>query len=339
MDQVPRRRFLISAGVLLAVPLAAEAQPAGTAHRMAIVHPALRAANLTEAGHPYYKEFFSELRRLGYVEGQNLVVERRSAEGRAARYPELVQEVVRLQPDLVFAVSSRLVLALKAATTTIPIVGLTADPIAGGIVSSLARPGGNVTGFSVTTADENLGKQLALLHEGVPTVSRVAFLVPQRMWEGPEDRYGRVMSEAASRLGLTLVGAALRDPIQEPEYRRVFAEIVRDRVEALVVGDPPENLAHRQVIVELAARARLPAMYPYRDFVHAGGLMAYAVDVAQIYRGVAGYIDRIFKGTPPGELPYQLPTKFELIINLQTAKTLGLTIPRLVLLRADRVIE
>lgn len=333
------RTLVLGTTLLMTVLTTANAQPAEKVYRMAFVHPARPAAELTETGHPYLKVLFSELQRLGYVEGQNLVVERRSAEGRTAQFPELAQEVVRLQPDVVLAISSRLVRALKAATTTIPIVGLTADPIAGGIVSNLARPGGNITGFSATSSDENLGKQLELLREVVPTVSRVAFLVPQRLWEGPEDRYGRVMRAAASRLGLTLVGAALLDPIQEPEYRRVFAGIVRDRVEALVVGDAAENFVHRRVIVELAAQARLPAMYPFRDFVDAGGLMGYVEDVAQRFRGAALYIDRILKGTHPGELPYQLPTNFELVINLKTANALGLTIPPSVLLRADQVIE
>jgi putative ABC transport system substrate-binding protein len=142
-----------------------------------------------------------------------------------------------------------------------------------------------------------------------------------------------------ARVGTTVVGALLNDPIQEPEYRRAFAEMVRNRVEALVVADAAENYTHRQLIVELVAQARLPAIYPFRDFVDVGGLMSYSVDIVAMFRDAAGYVDRIFKGTNPGELPYQLPTKIPLVINLKTAKALGLTIPPAVLARADEVIE
>jgi putative ABC transport system substrate-binding protein len=277
----------------------------------------------------------SELRRLGYVEGQNLVVERRSAEGRPTRFPEIAREVVRLQPHLILAPSSRIVRELQAATTTIPIVGITADPIAEKLVASLARPGGNLTGFSADAEGSVLEKHVELLKAAVPTVSRVAVLVSRDLWE----RESGARPQAGTRVGVTVVGALLHEPIQEPEYRRVFAAMARERVEALIVADQGENWVHRRLIGELAAQARLPTIHDNRAYVESGGLMSYGVDLSELYRGAAGYIDRILRGANPGELPYQLPTKFELVINLKTAKALGLTIPPSVLARADEVIQ
>lgn len=331
-----RRVFLAGAAALIVAPLAAEAQDAGKVYRIAIVNPSRPVTDMTEGGQRYYQVLFSELRRLGYIEGKNLVVERRSGEGRTERYPDLAREVVQLRPDLIYANSAQLVWAFKAATTTIPIVGTTDDPIASGLVASLARPGGNVTGFSVTAGDEVLGKDLELLREAVPRVSRVAFLLRRAAWE---DRYGRVMRATTQRAGLTLIGAPLSDPIQEPEYRRAFATMARERVQALVVSDHAENIAHHRLIVDLAAQSRLPAIYPSRDFADIGGLMVYGFDFADVWLGAARYIDRILKGANPAELPFQQPTKFELVINLKTAKTLGLTIPPSLLFRADRLIE
>ena len=330
-----RRAFLSGSFAVLAAPPVAEAQ-AGRVYRIAIVHPVRRVAEMREGGDQIYRAFFSELRRSGYVEGKNLVVERRSAKGHTGRYPELAREVVQLRPHVICASSTQLVSAFKAATTTIPVVGVTYDPVASGLAASLARPGGNITGFTVNAGDEIFGKYLELLRQAAPEVTRVAFLLRRAAWEG---RQGQMMLEAAQRAGLTLIGAPLSDPIQEPEYRRVFSAVARERVQALVVSDHAENLAHHQLIVALAAHGRLPAIYPFRDFASAGGLMVYGFDVADLWLGVARYVDRILKGADPGELPYQQPTKFELVINLKTAKALGLTIPPSLLLRADQVLE
>ncbi len=332
------RRALLRAlgGSLLAAPLATGAQEAGKVYRIAIVHPVRRVVDMSEGGDQIYRAFFSELRRLGYVEGKNLVVERRSAEGQTGRYPDLAREVVQLRPHVICASSTLLVSAFKTATTTIPIVGLTDDPVASGLVASLARPGGNITGFSVLVSGEIFGKYLELLHQAAPKISRVAFLLRREAWEG---RYGRLMREAAQRAGLTLIGAPLSNPIQEPEYRRVFAALARERVQALVVSDHAENLAHHQLIVALAAQGRLLAIYPFRDFANAGGLMVYGFDVAELWLGVARYVDRILRGANPGDLPYQQPTKFALVVNMRTAKALGLTFPPSFLARADDVIQ
>jgi putative ABC transport system substrate-binding protein len=220
---------------ILAAPLVAEAQQPRKVYRLALVQPAATVADMTEAKDSYYKMLFSELRRLGYVEGQNLVVERRSAEGNPARFPELAREVVQLQPDLIFAISSRLVRALKTATTTIPIVGITGDPLSYGanLVTSLARPGGNFTGFSTDAEGSSIEKLVELLKAAVPMASRVAVLASRDVWE----RESGARPQAGARVGVTVVGALLGESIQEPEYRRVFAAMVRERVEALVVAD------------------------------------------------------------------------------------------------------
>jgi putative ABC transport system substrate-binding protein len=333
---VRRRELLAAAAVGQFWPLQIRAQESGKAYRIAIVHPVRRVPDMSEAGDRIYRVFFSELRRLGYVEGKNIRVERYSAEGRTGRYPELVQEIVRLRPDVICASSDQLVFALKAATTMIPIIGLTDDPVASGLVASLARPGGNITGFSVVVGDEIFGKYLELLRHAVPEVSRIGYLLRRAAWEG---RYGRVRVGAAERAGLTLIGAPLSDPIQEPEYRRAFTALAGKSAQALIVSDNAENLAHHKLIIALAAQNRLPAIYPFRDFAIAGGLMVYGFDVAELWLGVARYVDQILRGANPGELPYQQPTKFELVINLNTAKALGLIVPQALLARADEVIE
>jgi putative tryptophan/tyrosine transport system substrate-binding protein len=321
---------------LLTMRLIAEAQPSGKVYRIAVVHTSIPVSELTVLAREGRSPFISELRWLGYVEGKNLIVERRSGEGRTERYPDLAREVVQLKPDLIVANSTRLVRNLKMATTTIPIVAMTSDPVASGLVTNLSRPGGNLTGVSITAGDEFLGKQMELLHDAVPNASRISVLAPRSILD---DRYSRVIRAASECLGRMLVFALLDDPIQEPEYRRVFAAMAGERVQALFVTDYPENVTNRRVIVELARRNRLPAIYPYREFADVGGLMSYGANDADLWRQLAGYVDRILKGANPGDLPYQLPTKFELVINLKTAKALGLTIPQSLLLRADQVIE
>ena len=329
-----RRTFLrgLTLGTL-AWPVTSEGQQAAKRYRIAFVGIAPRTVAEVAEGPPY-KAFVGELRRLGYVEGQNVIIELWTAAGRMENYVALAQEVAHSQPDVIVAPSDQLLIRLKAATTA-PIVGVTADPIAAGLAASLNKPGGNVTGFTVGP-DDVLGKHLELLRETVPRVVRIGFLLTQAGWNG---RYGQVMREAAQRKGATLIGAPLHDPIDEQEYQRVFRLLARERVEALIVNDHPANYAHRRLIADLAARARLPAIAALRDFPEAGGLMAYAADTLSIFRSMAQYTDRILKGARPADLPFQEPTTYEFVLNLKTAKTLGLTIPQSVLLRANQVIE
>ena len=326
-----RRAFLGAMGAgLLAAPLAAEAQPAGKVWRVAIAYPVGPVEKISEL------VLLPELRRLGYVEGQNLVVDRRAGTGRREGYPDLAREIIALKPDVIFATSGRMAQAFQAITTAIPIVTITSEPVALGLAASLARPGRNITGFTVDPGTEVVGKRLELLKEAVPSATRVAFLASKQAWDG---MWGRVMREAADRMGATTIVATVSDPIGESEYRRAFAVMAKERAQALVVSDHAEGIVNRPLIVELAVQARLPAIYAYRVFVEAGGLMAYGFDDADVRRHVAAYIDRILKGARPAELPFQQPTKFELVINLKTAKALGLTIPQSLLLRADHVIQ
>jgi putative ABC transport system substrate-binding protein len=326
---------LIGSAAAVAWPLAAQAQQTGKVYRIAIVHPSFPVVDLTETVPiPVFRGCFEELRRLGIVEGENLVAERFSAEGRTERHPDLVREVVRRNPEVILVVGSSLVLALKAATRTIPIVLIGGDPVADGIVPSLARPGGNITGVSVDAGPGISGKRLELLREGIPRASRIGLLGSRVSWEAPYSMY-----EEARRLGISLLGPPLNTPVQEAEYRRVFIAMAQQSAEALIVDSETDNVANRRLIVELAEKFRLPAIYPFRPFVDIGGLMAYASDVRDLGRHAAVQIDLILRGRKPGEIPIYRSTKFELIINLKTAKMLGLTIPPSLLARADEVIE
>ena len=304
--------------------------------RIAFVHPAGEVSAISASGMPFYRAFFEELSRLGYVEGQNLGVERYSGEGRTERYAELARDVVNTHPDLILAVGARLSLDFKMATTTIPIVTLIIDPIALGLVASIARPGGNITGVTIAGGLEIIGKRMGLLGEAMPKLSTVGYLASRPYWE---DTRGAAAREAAKRAGISLSPAMLGSAFNEAEYQRVFRSMGQDRVDAFMVSEEPEHVTYRATIVELAAKGRIPTIYPFREFVEVGGLMAYSIDQADVYRRLANLIDKILRGANPGDIPFYQPTKFELSINLKTAKALGLEMPAMLLGRADEVIE
>jgi putative ABC transport system substrate-binding protein len=293
---------------------------------------------LTEdGGISYFAAFFKELRRLGYIEGANLLVDRYSGEGRTEHYADLARDVVRSHPELIFAISTGMAQHFKATATTIPIVAYSrADPVASGLARSLARPGGNVTGVIPDVGAEFWGKQLEVVKVVVPTVRKVAYLTPRGGWNMPA---GTAIRKAANQIGIELIGALLDGSIDEPEYRRVFVVMARERVDAVMVNDAAENYSNQRLITKLAENARLPAIYPNRSFVELGGLMAYGPELEELFRHAADQIDQILKGAKPGELPFYQATKFKLTINLTTAKVLGLAIPQSVLLRADEVIR
>jgi putative ABC transport system substrate-binding protein len=296
---------------------------------------------MTETGGvAYWRALFQELRLLGYVEGQNLMVERYSGEGRVQNYARLAHDVVQLKPDLIYASSSGMVRHFKAATTTIPIVGIFADPVGFGLVASLAKPGGNITGIDINVGFNIGTKRLEMLREAIPSLTKVGFLASRGVWDTP---VGIAMREAAQQLGISLVGPPLEGTIQETEYRRVFAAMKTEGADAIIVNDQAENTTYMRLISGLSERSRLPAICPYRGEDLEGGvlgcLMSYSVPLVPEFRRVASYIDRILKGADPGDLPVQQSTTFELVINLKTAKALGLTIPQSLLLRADEVIE
>jgi putative ABC transport system substrate-binding protein len=331
-----RREFITLLGGATATwPLAARAQQPARMKRIAYVHSAGNVSRISGSGEPFYRAFFEELSRLGYVEGQNLGVERYSGEGRTERYAELARDVVNTHPDLILAVGGRLSLDFKMATTTIPIVTMIIDPIAMGLVASIARPGGNITGVTIAGGLEIIGKRMGLLVEAMPKLSTVGYLASRPFWEDPR---GAAVREAAKRAGISLSPVML-SAFDEAEYQRVFRSMEQDRADAFMVSDEPENGINRVTIVELAAKGRIPAIYPVRDYVEAGGLMAYSPDLVDISRRLANLIDKILKGANPGDIPFYQPTKFELSINLKTAKALGLEMPAMLLGRADEVIE
>ena len=333
-----RRRELMSvlsvAG--LGWPFAARAQETAKVYRIALFNPAAPIAEMSAEGNSRYRAFFGELQRLGYAERRNLVIDRRSGEGDTRRLSALARQIAAVKPDVIFAISNRAVDALKAATTTIPIVALAVDPVAFGLAASLARPGGNITGFAIDTGRAFVEKQFELLKQVVPTASKVAILIPRGAWES---RIGAFYREAANAAGIATVGAVLESPADEMEYRRAITAAARDRADVLYVMAAPDNLYRRRIIVAIAAEVRLPAVYVTREHVEAGGLIAYAVDFVDVYRRAAGYVGQILKGANPAAMPFQQPTKFELLINLKTAKALGLTLAPELLARADEVIE
>jgi putative ABC transport system substrate-binding protein len=276
-----------------------------------------------------------ELIRLGYVEGRNLVIERYSGEGHAAHYPDLARQIVSRNPDLIITIYP-FVLDVKAATSTIPIVGVFADPIELGIVPSLARPGGNITGASIDVGVDQWFKRVQLLKEAEPQISRLGFLLHAGYLR---ERFGAGMREIELKNSVSVVGPLLERPTDEQEYHRIFSALTQEGADGLVVSDEAENVTYRRLIVELAEKGRLPTIYPYRQFVEAGGLMSYGVDISDVGYRIARLVDQILKGAKPGEIPIFQPTQFELSINLKAAKTLGIEFTPLLVARADKVIE
>ena len=312
-------------------PLAVRAQQAAKVPRIGYL-AGDRAAS------PHLIEAFRQgLRDLGYVEGSNVLIEYRDAEGKFERLPALAAELVALKVDVIVAGGTPLILAAKQATRTLPIVFAAAsDPVTDGLVTSLARPGGNVTGLS-NIAPDLVGKRLELLKQAVPGVNRVAILwQPGGTGERTEQDMRKGAEAAARALGVRLQFLEARGPA---DFDRAFSDMTRERAGALTSLGGSMFFSERRRLVDLAAKNRLPALYQQREFVDAGGLMSYGANLADNFRGAAGYVDKILKGTKPGDLPIEQPTKFELVINTKTAKALGLTIPPSLLQRADHVIQ
>ena len=314
--------------VSLAGSLAAEAQP-GKVWRVGF----LGAETASTNGH-FLDAFRLGMREHGYVEGQNLAIEARWAEGKSERFRDLTSELIGLKVDVLIPISPPAVFAAKGLTQTIPIVFVAADPIGTGMVSSLARPGGNVTGLSVLPGEGFAGKWLELLGEVIPRLSRVAVL-----WNPANPSnvgYLKAVQAAAHTrdVKLQLQSVELSDQLDS-----AFDAMATARAQALIVFIDPVTVRHRARIADLAAKSRLPAIHGFREFADAGGLMAYGSNVPALCRRAAIFVDKLFKGTRPADLPVEQPTQFEFVINLKTAKALGLTIPPSLLLRANQVIE
>jgi putative ABC transport system substrate-binding protein len=312
---------------LFAAPLVAGAQQAGKVHRIGYLTAGSRR--------PSIQVFEQALRERGWVTGENLVIAYRDAEGKYERLPALATELVRLEPQVIVAVSTAAAQAAKGATSTIPIVmwGVS-DPVGAGLIASLARPGGNVTGLTGTLAFETYTKQLQLLKEAVPRARRIAFL-----WN-PANPAAlpaiKVVKETAQKLGVELQVVDARAP---EEFEPAFRTLTQARADALLVAQKSLFAIHFPRLADLSIKSRLPTISGLDGYAKAGGLMTYSVNQADTFRQVAGYVDRLLRGAIPAELPVEQPTKFEFVINLKTAKVLGVTIPRSLLLQADQVIE
>src|SRR5215471_484079 len=334
---VDRRVFLAGTGLsLVAAPRFAKAQPAKIP-RVGFVEAGSRSAN-----QHFADAFRAGLRELGYVEGQNIVVEERWADGNIERFPDLVADLLRSKVDVIVQASGVGAQAAKKATSRVPIVfvGVT-DAVELGLVESVARPGGNATGLTLAFTPEFAGKWVELLKEAVPRASHVVVLLnalrsSSSTVHGANPSLLHAMQPAAAKLGVKLTGAPVRDA---SALDTAFEAMTKDRVEGLIVLTDPLTLRHRTRIVRLANTHRLPTMYSFGEFARTGGLMAYGPSVSDMFRRAATYVDRILKGAKPAELPVEQPTKFELVINMKTASALALKMPPSLLLRADDVIR
>jgi len=320
-----RRTFVTGLGAVLAAPLGVEAQQAGKVYRIGFLRAGPPPREWVEA-------FRQGLRAHGYIDGRNVVIEYRSTDGSFDELPRFASELVRLNVDVILASGAPAAFATRSATPKVPIVFTNVyDPVEIGLVTSEARPEGNVTGLSQISADLG-GKRLELLKELVPKLKRVAIL-----WH-PANLTNLVQKKGVEAAARTVGVDTKSVPVQDPNHFGSAFEDARG-VDALMQMDSPLFITHRRQLAELAARSRLPAISGLREYVDAGGLMSYGADFADLHRRAATYVDKILKGAKPGDLPVEQPTKFVLVINLKAAKTLGLTIPRSLLLRADQVIE
>jgi putative ABC transport system substrate-binding protein len=282
----------------------------------------------------YERALFAELRRLGHVEGQNLTVERYGRETEAASSVPIVEAVIKSRPDVIYVIGPGAFL-FKQATSTIPIVALTGDPLQQRLIDTLARPGGNVTGVSVDAGPTIYGKRVGLLHEMFPGMKKLAFLTSRFQWEGQAS----AVRTAAKMFGADVVDLPFDLPTSETVYRDAIAKAKGEGANAIMVGDNPDTMINRALIADLIGQAGWPAIYPFPEFVDAGGLMAYSFDLAELFERAADDIHAILDGADPGDIPFYQASKFELSLNLKTAKALSLNVPPTLLAAADKVVE
>ena len=329
MNQVRRRRFLFATAVLVAVPIVRAQQPAKV-RRIGYL-----GGGTSQSGAPNFKALTAGLEVLGWKEGRNLAIEVRYADTRMVDLPRLAAELVLLRPDVIVSVGPAPTLALKNLGTGIPIVfASVADPVGLGLAKSLGRPEGNITGLATLAPEFILAKQVELLRETVPRASRIAFLTNPGNPIHVQGRELRLRVAKGQGLEVVEVEATTRDALE-----LAFAEAARQRADFMYLSGDPLPLAHPKLVAELALRHRLPVMFLFQQHVDAGGLMSYGPDEADVHRRAASYVDKILKGAEPRDLPIEEPTKYMLVVNMKTARALGLTIPQSVLIRAERVIE
>jgi putative ABC transport system substrate-binding protein len=330
-----RRAFVAGMAAAVTVPRLAQAQQSGKVYRVGAILTTTPIAEMEgpDPIHLPFRAFVHTLRKMGYIEGRNLILDRRSAEGAFERIADIAAELISYEPDALMAVSSVVVQRARRVTSTVPIVQVTGyDPVAMGLAQSVAGSGTNVTGLTTTPAPDVEAKRLQLLTELVPKATRIAFLGMKSDWDSS---WGRRVRDAARALRVTIFYAEH----QPNTYEHAFAVIERERANAVYLAANAPNWQHRRLIAGFAQRNGLPTTSALRDYAEVGGLMSYGFDVLDNFRRAAGYIDKILKGVSPGELPIEQPRKFAFVINLKTAKALGLTIPQSLLARADEVIE
>jgi putative tryptophan/tyrosine transport system substrate-binding protein len=332
-----RRTFITLIGGAAASPLVARAQQPAKMKRLAMANPAIKTDDMRIGGDPGLTIFFEELKRLGYVEGLNLKVERYSGEGHLDRLPEIAREVVATRPDVIAAVSNILTLALKSETRTIPIVAWTSDPVVNGIIpGSLARPGGNITGLSIAAGPEFAVKRLQSLVEAVGKLTNARALATPAAWAAPSYK---PLKDAAERMNIPLPLEPLQSPVNEAEYTRAFKAMQLNHVDGVLIDPSPEAYTHSQLLGRLAQQYRLPTITYSTETTEAGALMSYAFDWRAGSRRLAALVVEVLNGGNPAEIPYFQETHWELVINLKAAKELGLEIPAGLVAQADRVIE
>ncbi|WP_164934062.1 ABC transporter substrate-binding protein [Bradyrhizobium guangzhouense] len=319
---------------MLLLTRASRAQPSANQRRIAIVAPWHSIEELTR--NPVYRAFLDELARLGFVEGENLIVNRYSGDGKLDSYPELARTVVKDNPEAILTGAGPMTLALKSATQSIPIVTIIGDPVVWGLAETLARPGANVTGVTVDAGIELHGKRLELLRETRPGASRLAYLASSSAWKQPQ---GAMVREAAQSFKLSVAHVDLGSNLNDASYEAAFASTSWTNSDVLLVSDEPEHLSHSGTLVSLTTSVRVPACYPFRDLVVAGGLMAYYRDLIDAFRQLAAQMKQVLTGQNPAEIPFRQPTNFRLSINTKAALKIGLILPQAILVSADEVIE
>jgi ABC-type uncharacterized transport system substrate-binding protein len=330
-----RRKFLAAGAALVAAGGTIVSARAAKVYHLLVVVRSGQASDVSPTGKlRTWRAWREELRKLGYVEGQNLTIDVRAVE--ASQVPALVSEIANMRPDAIFAPAQNIVALLKASAVTTPIVTIAVNPVGWRFAASLAHPGGNITGLSLDASIETYAKRIQLLKTAAPTISRMAVLILKPYWAG---RYDRIFRAAARPSGISVIGAPFEAPATASDYRHVFDVLKTAGADSLYMTAAPENFIHRQLIAELSLAARLPSVGTYPENAEAGSLLAYGPDFVYIFRRTAGYLDLIFKGADPGSMPIEQPTKFNLVINVKTAKVLGLAFPTSLFARADEVIE